>query len=113
MSQVFITSEEDIYVNTGVLRNTVGSREELVGLREEPVGLREEPVGLREEAVGLREEAVGLREEAVPGAGSPVSMHCDTADPAPGIQVADCGLVLYSTVRWKKKPENMETEISA
>ncbi|KAK0147373.1 Myelin-associated glycoprotein [Merluccius polli] len=97
-TQVFITSGEDIYVNTGVLRNTVGSREELVGLREEPVGPRMEPVG--------------LREEAVPGAGSPVSTRRDAADPAPGMQVADCD-VLYSTVRWKKKPENMETDISA
>ncbi|KAJ3605632.1 hypothetical protein NHX12_027677 [Muraenolepis orangiensis] len=63
--QIFNTNKEDIYINTGVLMNTVGPREKAVGPREGAVGPREEAVGLREKAVGPREGAVGLREKAV------------------------------------------------
>ncbi|KAJ3597353.1 hypothetical protein NHX12_000881 [Muraenolepis orangiensis] len=64
-TQVFNTSQEDIYINTGVLMNTVGPREGAVGPREGAVGPREGAVGPREGAVGPREGAVGPGEEAV------------------------------------------------
>ncbi|KAJ3581000.1 hypothetical protein NHX12_027387 [Muraenolepis orangiensis] len=63
--EIFNTNKEDIYINTGVLMNTVGPREKAVGPREGAVGPREKAVGLREKAVGPREGAVGLREKAV------------------------------------------------